>query len=79
MNECVSRMKAHGVCLLPCVSMWERHVTHGGKLGQLLNLLVAHVGVWVLIRSVYPTYLPIKNRLNLTQSEAFGWFLRVGG
>ena len=49
--------------MLSWVSMWERHVTHGGKWGQLLNLLVAHEGVWVLIRNVYPTYLLVKTDL----------------
>ena len=48
--------------MLSWVSMWERHVTCGGK-WQLLNSLVACEDVWVLVRSVYPTHLPIQTDL----------------
>jgi len=50
--------------MLSWVSMWERHVTRGGRWRQLLNSLVACEDVWVLVRSVYPTHLPIQTDLS---------------
>ena len=82
MKECVLRMKAHGVCLLSCVSMWERHVTYGGMWWQLPNPLVVCEGMWMLIRSVHPIHLLVKTDLtypNLKPLVGFrGWVIRLG-